>query len=53
MPLQFALPVAIRIHLVNEDGALLAAVAGQIALRVAIDIEPSNQATPLGGLLPH
>jgi hypothetical protein len=44
-PLQFALPVAIRIHLVDKHGSLLATVTGQITLRIAIDVEPPNQAT--------
>ena len=29
----------VRIHLVDEYGALLPAVAGEIGLRIAIDIE--------------
>src|SRR5580704_17374076 len=35
---QKALPVMVRIHLVNEYGALLSAVTGEIALRITIDI---------------
>jgi hypothetical protein len=36
---QKTLPVTIRIHLVNEYGALLPAVTAEIGLRIAIDIE--------------
>jgi len=34
-----ALPVTVRIHLVDEYGAVLPAVTGEIGLRIAIDIE--------------
>jgi hypothetical protein len=36
---QQALPVLVRIHLVDEYGAVLPAVTGEIALRITIDIE--------------
>ena len=36
---QKALPVMVRIHLVDEHGALLSAVTGEIGLRITIDIE--------------
>jgi hypothetical protein len=36
---QKVLPVMVRIHLVDEYGAMLPAVAGEISLRIAIDIE--------------
>src|SRR5262249_19322063 len=51
--LQLTLPVAIRIHLVDEDGALFSTVTVQITLRVTIDVEPPNQAPSLHGLFPH
>ncbi len=34
-----AFPVVIGIHLINKNGAMLPAVAGEIALRIPIDIE--------------
>src|ERR1700722_8895547 len=36
---QIAPPVMVRLHLVDEDGAVLPAVTRQIALRITIDIE--------------
>jgi hypothetical protein len=36
---QEALPVMVRIHLVDEYGAVLPAVTGEIGLRITIDIE--------------
>jgi hypothetical protein len=41
-PLQFTLPVVIRIHLVDKHSALLSTVTSQITLCVAIDVEPPN-----------
>src|SRR5580704_16656148 len=35
---QKALPVMVRVHLVDKYGALLSAVTGEIALRITIDI---------------
>ena len=36
---QKALPVVVRIHLVDEYGAVLPTVTGEIGLRITIDIE--------------
>jgi hypothetical protein len=36
---QEALPVVVRVHLVDEYGAVLPSVTGQIGLRITIDIE--------------
>src|SRR5579862_2226192 len=36
---QKTLPVTVRIHLVDEYGAVLAAVTGEIGLRITINIE--------------
>jgi hypothetical protein len=36
---QKVLPVMVRVHLVDKYGALLAAVTGEIGLRIAVDIE--------------
>jgi hypothetical protein len=41
-PIQFTLPVVIRIHLVDKHGAVLSTVTGQITLCVAIDVESPN-----------
>ena len=41
---ELAFPVAVGVDLVDEDGALLAAVAGQIALAVAVDVELAHPA---------
>jgi hypothetical protein len=43
----------IRIDLVDKNGAVFSAMTVQIALRVAIDIEPPNQASSLYWRLPH
>ena len=45
-------PVAMRLDLVDEDRALLTAVAAEIALAIAIDVEPPDLATALHRLLP-
>src|SRR5208282_119290 len=36
---QKALPVMVRVHLVDKNGAVLPAVTGEIGLRISIDIE--------------
>ena len=41
-PLQLLLPVAIRFDLVDEDGALLTPVPGQVALTVSVQIQPAD-----------
>jgi hypothetical protein len=51
--LQFALPIVIGIHLVDEHGAVFSPVTGEITLRVAIDVEPPDQAPSLHRILPH
>jgi len=40
--LQSILPEAIRVDLKHENGALLAAVAGQVALTVSVEIEAAD-----------
>ena len=50
---QLCLPIAIGIDLIDEDGPLLAAVAGQIPLPVAVDIEPAHHAPALDRCLPN
>ena len=39
---QEAFPVTVRIHLVDEYGAMLPAVTGEIGLRIALKIEPAH-----------
>jgi hypothetical protein len=39
--------------LIDADGTVLAAVPVQVALAVAIDVEPAHHATPLYRSLPH
>jgi hypothetical protein len=41
-PLQLLLPMTIGFDLVDEDRALLAAMAGQVALAVAIEVQPAD-----------
>src|SRR5271156_3711437 len=50
---ELALPVAIGFDLIHENGAMFAAVPCQIALTVAIDIEPPRHAPALNRLLPN
>src|SRR3954453_3746370 len=48
---QLAFPVPIGIELVDEDGALLAAVPADIALTIPVDVEPSHTARTGDGIL--
>jgi hypothetical protein len=48
---QLALPVAIGLDLVDEDRALLAAVAGEVTLAVALHVEPADATGAADGLL--
>jgi hypothetical protein len=50
---ELSLPVAIGIRLIDEDGALLTSVATQIALAIAVDVQPSYHAPALNRTLPH
>ena len=47
-----ALPVVIGVHLINKNGALLPAMTGEIALRVAIDIELAHHSPSLNWRFP-
>jgi hypothetical protein len=49
---QFSFPVVVRIKLIDEDCAVLASVAGQIALAIAVYIEPPHYAPARNGSLP-
>ena len=51
-PAQPLLPVAIRFDLIDENRSLLPAVAAEITLPVAFDIEPPDAATTLHRILP-
>jgi hypothetical protein len=53
VPLQLLLPVAVRVRLVDKRSAVLSTVTVPITLCVTIDIEPSNHAPSLHGLLPN
>ena len=43
---ELALPIAIGVDLIDEDGPVLAAVPGQVSLPVAVDVEPPHHARP-------
>src|ERR1700731_4435492 len=47
-----ALPIAIGSDLINEDGPMLAAMARQISLTIAVDVEPSHHAPAWNRRLP-
>ena len=49
---QKALPVMVRIHLVDEYGAVLPAVTGEIGLRIAIDIELAHHSPSIDWRFP-
>jgi len=49
---QKALPVMVRIHLVDEYGAVLPAVTGEIALRITIDIELAHHSPSINWRFP-
>jgi hypothetical protein len=51
--MELALPIAVGVRLIDEDGAVLTPVSGQIPLPVAIDIEPSHHARAWNRCLPH
>ena len=42
-------PVPVRVQLVHEDGAMLAAVALEVALAVTVDVQPAHHARPSTG----
>ena len=50
---ELSLPVSIGIDLVDEDGPLLAPVAGSVALSVALDIEGAHVAGAVDGVFEH
>ncbi len=50
---ELSLPVSIGIDLVDEDGPLLAPVAGGVALPVALDVERAHVARAVDGVFEH
>src|SRR3954466_3320172 len=50
---QLALPVPVRVDLVDEHGTLFTAMPGQIALTVAVEVELADPSTTGDGLLEH
>ena len=44
---KLSLPVEIRFNLIDEDCAMLAAMAGEIALAIPVEVEPPRHATAL------
>jgi len=51
-PLQLLLPVTTRFDLVNEDGSLLTAVPGEVALTISVQIQPPDPAAAAHRILP-
>ena len=49
---QLVLPIAIGIDLIDEQGPALAAVAGQVPLSVAVDVETAHHARAFDRHLP-
>jgi hypothetical protein len=50
---QKALPVLIRVDLVDKDGPLLSSVTFEISLRITINVEFANHPAPRNRILPH
>jgi hypothetical protein len=46
------LPVTIRFDLVDEDGALLTPVRGQVTLTVSVQIQSANSTAAMHWILP-
>ena len=51
-PLELPLPIAIRFDLVDEDGALLTSMPGQVALTVSVQIQPADPTAARHRILP-
>src|SRR5262249_45751997 len=52
-PLQLLLPIVIRVNLVNEDGALLTAVPGRVALAVSVQVQAPDATAAGHPILPN
>jgi len=46
-------PVVVGVYLINENGALLPAMTGEIALAVTVNVQPPDRAPALDRALPH
>jgi hypothetical protein len=53
VPAEVLLPVPVRVELVDQHRALLAAAPGQVALAVAVDVEAADHGRAVHWLLPH
>jgi hypothetical protein len=51
-PLQLLLPIAVGFDLVDEDGALLTPVTGQVALAVPVEIQAADSTATGDRMLP-
>ena len=49
---QLILPIAIGVDLIDEHGPVLAAMASQVPLSVAVDVEPAHHARAFNRRLP-
>jgi hypothetical protein len=49
---EFFFPVTIGFSLIDEDCALLASVANEVALAIAVDVKAANRAAALNRSLP-
>ncbi len=49
---KLSLPIIVGLNLINEDRAMLAAMAFEIALAIPVDVEPPRHATALHGRFP-
>jgi len=47
------LPVPVDIDLVNQDRSMLTAVPSEVALAIAVHVEPPDHAPALHWLFPH
>jgi hypothetical protein len=50
---QLTFPVLVGIDLIDQNCSVLAAMPGEIALGVTVDIQPPDQASALNRVFPH
>lgn len=50
---QLTFPVPVGIDLIDQNCSVLAAMPGEIALGVTVDIQPPDQASALDRIFPH
>ncbi len=53
VPPEMLLPVPVGVDLVDQHGPLLATVPGEVALAVAVDVEPADHGRAVDRVLPH